>query len=608
MNDVRLPRLLDKEMKEIARIRPVKLSITQSMVPLSTAEMTVKGGEYPLQAGQFIELYDPSGSAGVFRIAQLEMDVGKEQLCRVEMEHALVTLADKVLFGYTEIGGADMTLGEVLEKLLAGQEHWQVGICEVSSCYAYSFENENLLTAILSLTGPLTEPVMWTFDFSTVPWTLNLLRLSTMPDCECRKGRSLQSARIGIDRTDLCTRLYPLGYGEGVDQLKIASVNGGRDYLDADTVSAWGTAEMVYVDRGITDAGTLLASARALLEKLKNPVITARVTAAELAHLTGERMDRFAAGDLLRLPINDRGLMMEERIVCVKRPDVFGNPALVEMTLANRPRATQDELARLTRRSVIGERYSQGAASEYGVHFGDNCDQEHPAELKFFIDDDAVHVNKVNVRFEKERFRGYAKGAAAGGKTTSTSEEGGEVTITQEQKIVSTEASTGVPIAGHSGATTGNTGFAIGTDGSTKGQTDAANAQASHSHGMSHYHNFSHMHGVTVRLTIPEMPLTLPAHRHAVSVPAHRHDPELGIFEAAQGAERVQVTVDGTEVPQSVLQGGSFDASAYLARDSKGRIQRGRWHVIRFTPDAPARIVADVHVRTFIRSVTGALL
>jgi phage minor structural protein len=45
---------------------------------------------------------------------------------------------------------------------------------------------------------------------------------------------------VGIEKdedpTEIITRLYPLGYGEGVNQLTISSVNNGVPYIDADTI------------------------------------------------------------------------------------------------------------------------------------------------------------------------------------------------------------------------------------------------------------------------------------------------------------------------------------------------------------------------------------
>ena len=52
---VRLPRLLDSGMKEIARLNPVSLSIEENLSPLSTAEMV-------LPISQLTVLVDPTAA------------------------------------------------------------------------------------------------------------------------------------------------------------------------------------------------------------------------------------------------------------------------------------------------------------------------------------------------------------------------------------------------------------------------------------------------------------------------------------------------------------------------------------------------------------------
>ena len=85
---------------------------------------------------------------------------------------------------------------------------------------------------------------------------------------------------------------------------------------------------------------------------------------------------------------------------------------------------------------------------------------------------------------------------------------------------------------------------------------------------------------------------------------AHTHPIEYGIYEGGT-ASALAVSVDGNAVPSSALQGGEFDAAGYLSRDADGRIERGAWHTVAFTPDAMTRITASVYVRTFLRSLSG---
>jgi hypothetical protein len=107
---------------------------------------------------------------------------------------------------------------------------------------------------------------------------------------------------------------------------------------------------------------------------------------------------------------------------------------------------------------------------------------------------------------------------------------------------------------------------------------------------------------VVAYVTIPGVTLTVPSHTH--STPNHSHDPVLGIYKGGT-ATGVTVKVDGNIVPSGAISGGQFDAIPYLSKDADGKITRGTWHDIEITPNANTRIVADLHVKTFIRSITG---
>ena len=94
---VRLPRLLDSSMQELARLNPVSLSLDENLSPLSTAEMVLPEGECAAETGQFVELYTSHGSAGVFRVQQTEQDYGGR--VTLALEHGLTTLGDGIMPG-----------------------------------------------------------------------------------------------------------------------------------------------------------------------------------------------------------------------------------------------------------------------------------------------------------------------------------------------------------------------------------------------------------------------------------------------------------------------------------------------------------------------------
>jgi phage minor structural protein len=60
---------------------------------------------------------------------------------------------------------------------------------------------------------------------------LNLEIPDSDPTCEIREGKNLRGLTLIEDPMGIYNRIYPLGYGEGDNQLTIESVNGGVPFL-----------------------------------------------------------------------------------------------------------------------------------------------------------------------------------------------------------------------------------------------------------------------------------------------------------------------------------------------------------------------------------------
>ena len=629
--DIRLPRLMNLSLNEIGRVVPEKLSYTLSMSEPSTATLIMNQSEGTVLVGQFVELYETWGSIGIFRVEAVETTYKpglwdrimralglREASVTVTLKHAICTLEDGIIFGYHEYGGTGVSLSSVLSTLIAMQPtaYWQLGTVDFSTEYAYSFENEsNLLAAILSTAEPLTDEYLWTFDFSTTPWTLSL-KSASADICEMRMNRNAETVKVDIDRTKLVNRIYPLGYGEGANQLTIADANGGIKYLeDIASQATWGIVALPYPETTVTDAATLKALGQAQLDARKEPTVTVVVTGSDLSALTGETIDRLLPGRMCRVPLPDYGVTVNERVITLQKSDVYRDNTKATLTLANKQADSVTQMAANARKAAIGELYSQGAPNQQPLQFADNADASNPVTLSFYMDEGAVHVNTAVCRFKLEAFRGYTKGAAAGGASTKTTSSGGGQTVTS----ASTLNHTGY--AGeyeYTGTSSGNTGSntashvhegnshrhyvsAVGTYSSyttfTTGISDNTmhyHSIGSHTHTIgSHRHSMTHTHDVTIN-----------SHTHSVSIDSHTHDPVLGII-MGETATAVTVKVDGNAVPSGSIVDGAFDVIPYLSKDSAGKITRGTWHDIEITPNSNTRIVANLHVKTFVRTVTG---
>jgi phage minor structural protein len=577
---------------------------------------------------RFVEIFDGDERVDLFRILPNTARRSSDgQTITYECEHVLATLIDDVLFQYHQIGNLGVYTRDVLAYILSKQtvQRWALGTVAFARQFEYSWENENLLAAAFSVPKPFAEEYMWTWDTSSYPWTLNLVEPPAGEQAYIRYGVNLRGIEKQTDPTDLCTRLYCLGYGEGVNQLTIAEVNGGKPYLDADTQAQYGIISRIFVDRRFESAETLKARGEALLNELKHPRISYRVDAAELYALTKDQLDRFQVGAQVRVIDEELGVDIISRVVNRRRADVTGAPGDVELEIANRPQDIAGTIAELQDRQRINEVYAQGATNFDSHDFADNCDPTHPAVLKFYVPEDTVRINKVLLSYQVEAFRAYERAIAAAPATTSgpssiTTTGPSSITTTGPSSLRTTEQSyvfgsteygsigfepnnwiSGV----HSVSGNHNHGIPDGTRLMTAdGGTVTFVSSGAHTHDEKfHIHNFQgapHTHGMDHTHQMPhthDMP-------HTHTIPSHTHDIEYGIFEGPIPTA-LTVRVDGNVVPGLGTSATDVDIVPYLAKDESGRIQRGTWHTIEIAPNSLGRIVASVVTQIFVQSRGG---
>lgn len=328
---VKHPRLLDGSLNEMARLQPSRLSVTENLTPLSTAELTLPMGEATPVVRQFVELYDQNGSMGIYRVAAARTDYGQMQT--VSLEHGICTLEDCTAPEEAELSGS---MRAILATILSWQHDvwWQLGDVDVpeGAVFALSAGNQIALQALIDAAA-LCYGYALAFDQTTSPWTLHLRALPAEVTSECRLARNVSSVGIAWDESELCTRVTsPL-------------LPGG--YMDGPTAGEWG---VISRPLDVAEDATAAAAAQLAAEYLdahKDPRISVEIDALELGALTGEPYDSFAMGGLCRVALPDWGVTAIERIVSAYRPDVYGAPEEVQLTLSTMVRSTQASLAGL---------------------------------------------------------------------------------------------------------------------------------------------------------------------------------------------------------------------------------------------------------------------
>lgn len=349
---VRLPRLLDAQLREVCRLHPVTLSINERLVPPHDASMTLPPGEgAPFHA--WVELYTIDGSAGFYRVSG-----GSESYVitgDVDLEHGAAILGDAIIPGEgTYSGTCAEVLAAMLENqttLINGQKPWVLGTCAKSESIEYAYDCNNILSAMTEVVGDEKDGYALEFDDTHgFPWRVNVVSVETTASCEGRLSRNLESVSVSISDDEFCTRIYCKSLPE-------------PHYIDSSTVGVWGIiTKTITAGEGVT-AESLKSYIVRYLEDHKNPRISIEINGVDLATATEESLDSFRIGRLFRLTLPDYGVKMEERILVRSITDVYGDPRGVRLTLASNIRDTAEDLVRLDNTVTGGS--SQNSTKKY---------------------------------------------------------------------------------------------------------------------------------------------------------------------------------------------------------------------------------------------------
>lgn len=586
-----------------------------------------------------------------------------------ECEHAIGTLIDDLMFGTETVSNISATaaINFVLGKQRT--QRWVLGTNSFQASYEYLWTDENLLNALFSIPKPWTTPYQWMYDFSSFPWriSLRMIDVTKTPDFYLRAKKNLLSSNERRAHMDICTRLYPLGYGEGVNQLTIAPVNNGVPYIQASDaiIAKYGIISRVFVDRSIEDPGLLLARAQANLAQIQEPTLERSFEAVDLYPLTSDPLDKADVGKIARLSEDGTTTYIVETARVL---DEAGN---LRLRLSTKSSDVANEIAALADRQRIETTYAQGSTQLYAQSISENATATKGAKLAFYLPGEMRHVNKVMARIELKRFRAFNRQTKGGGNsvqtsssgggsvTTSTTGGGGDVDSQNNVTVYQTSGASSITSTLSGGGVPNSTEFAqaniqvheaaglnVATNTSNistiEGRTTAANGQiGQHSHnfkvsGGAHYHggitskhshdtgggwhahaihwqyhshNMEHTH--TVAIPGHNHRVSVPAHAHNVSIPAHTHQVSIPVHahEIEQGIfeygnpQSAEVWVEGTK-RLDIGKSGEFDLTPFIL-NSSGKIPRGTWIDIEVKPNDLAYVRINLFVQGFIQSRGG---
>lgn len=535
---------------------------------------------------------------GLFRIMPTKQNpFGGELYDEYKLEHVLGVLIDDMMVGWTEVGGVGVGTEVVINTILASQltENWVLDTCDYNFEFLYGWQEENLLSALFSITAPFFDSnYIWSFDTTTYPWRLSLMEANLTPVTEIRYRKNLKGLIRNEDPTNIITRLYPYGYGDGDNKLNIAAVNSGVLYLESTNVSKYGIISQSWTDPKYTVAEALKATAQAMLARLEKPAVTYDYDVA--AYGGGS----FNLGATVRIVHNDMDELMIVREV--GKNNVSGNPQNTEKIVFGKGTVDLgDSFSSLVEKQRISETYSQGAESIYADSLTDNADPEYPLEVTFKIPDTAVHVNEILLDVRLTPFRAYSKGVADGGSVSKSSGGGGgTVRATTED--------------GRVDKTTGDGGLEYMTTGEGYLQSswysegdlvdwhfDGVNW---HSHqGRKHNHTFTIPdHDHKMQISPHDHTINLEDHYHWIDIEDHEHPIQYGLY-LGPSATSMSVYLDDVLI-------GTYNTSYIsdlnlipsISQDANGKVLRGA-HTLKIVPNGLTRVECSFLIRLFTNSI-----
>ena len=315
--DVPLPRVVDKNGNELRRLNVIDASVNLSLIPLSTAQITLPIFEN-LNVRDWVQMYTSQGSVGIFRVRSPGQNYRMETK-QYTLDHGIVELGDYIIKGEVEFNAAaNSVITSIFSHYTGGM--WALGTVTPTQKVEYSGDHEDILTALMYVMDQLPDYMMQ-FDQTTKPWILNIVSRPQTVTGEGRLSRNVVSARISEDDSRLCPR--------------ILSPNLPNGQLDADTLGTYGVVERFFGKDDEQSQEEFVADCNKYLAQHKKPLLSVNLELRDLEQITGEALDNITVGDLYRLALPDYNTTIEQPVISLSWRSVYSDPGAVSVTLAH---------------------------------------------------------------------------------------------------------------------------------------------------------------------------------------------------------------------------------------------------------------------------------
>jgi hypothetical protein len=136
----------------------------------------------------------------------------------------------------------------------------------------------------------------------------------------------------------------------------------------------YGVISKTETDQSKDSEAELRRWANELLERHAEPTVSVTAEGLELAEATGESLDKLTLGRICRIPLEEFGTTIEERITELSYPDKIHAPEVVRITLANNRQDVTSIIADAIKKGGGGRRGAARQDKEDHAWFEDTTD------------------------------------------------------------------------------------------------------------------------------------------------------------------------------------------------------------------------------------------
>ena len=402
----------DKSAPHLIAQMPLSEKLSQASTLAFTLPFMNPGYNQVVELATKVKVFDTRDNSVVFsgRILDIKegMDSNGEFTKECTCESAMGYLNDTHIrrITYTNKSPA-FILSDLLSKHNAkvdASRQIQIGTVEPTQNITIDYNYETTLNGIIKLRNILNGDLL-VRETNGVLYLDYLNQQGANNSVQIRLGHNQQRLINEYDASNVVTRLIPLGYGEGINQLDITSVNGGLDYIEDTAAQAqYGVIEGQATNKDLQDATTLKIWGQTQLSQNSQPALKVECDMLDLSTIGID--SQLNLGDTAEI-INDVMNFDVFARVVEKETDLLA-PYNPKLAIDTQPLRLTDSLVEMKAKSLSLENAPQGGVYIDTFGYAENIDADHPFTLPVWLSPDIINVNRVRLHIDGQPYRAYS--------------------------------------------------------------------------------------------------------------------------------------------------------------------------------------------------------